>query len=93
MRVDFSAKGALATNNSLVCVTYIHDGGERCCGYVRADGGEDSSADLPDVSARLGQQGQQDVHHHLHPLGLLILLLLLCGCTNEKHKYSKVIKS
>lgn len=57
-------------------VTYIQDGTECCCGDMGADGGEDRSADLSDVSAGLGQQGQQDVHHHLHPLRLLLLLLL-----------------
>lgn len=54
--------------------TYIQDGVEGRWGNIRADGGEDCLADLSDVSAWLRQQGQQDVHHHLHPLRLLFLL-------------------
>lgn len=54
--------------------THIQDGVESCWGNIRADGGEDRPADLSDVSAWLGQQRQQDVHHHLHPLRLLLLL-------------------
>lgn len=54
-------------------ITHIYDGSECCCSYVGADGAEDRPADLPDVSALLGQQGQQDVDHHLHPLWLLFV--------------------
>lgn len=56
------------------CLTHVQDGVERCEVEVGADGGEDRLADQPDVSARLGQQGQENVHHHLHPLRLLLLL-------------------
>lgn len=52
--------------------THIQDGGESCWGNTGADGGEDRPADLSDETAWLGQQGQQDVHHHLHPLWLLL---------------------
>lgn len=52
--------------------TYIQDGGESGWGNTRADGGEDRPADLSDVAAWPGQQGQQEVHHHLHPLWLLL---------------------
>lgn len=56
-------------------VTHFQNGAEGCGGDVGADGGEDSLADLSDVSALLGEQRQQDVHHHLHPLRLCLLLL------------------
>ena len=53
--------------------TYVQDGGERGGGDVRADRGEHRLADLSDVAAGLGQQRQQDVHHHLGPVGLQLL--------------------
>lgn len=58
--------------------THIQDGGESRWGNIRADGGEDRPADLSDVAAWSGEQGQQDVHHHLHPLWLL-----LHGCKDK----------
>lgn len=54
-------------------ITHIYNGSQCCCSYVGADGAEDRPADLPDVSALLGKQGQQDVDHHLHPFWLLLL--------------------
>lgn len=63
----------MRTGAELVGVTYIQDGGEGRFGDIGADGGEDCFADQSDMSAVLGQQGQQDFHHHIHPLGLLLL--------------------
>lgn len=54
--------------------THIQDGGEGRSGDVGADGGEDGLADMPDVAAGLGEQRHQDVHHHLRPVGLRLLL-------------------
>lgn len=59
--------------------TYVQDGSEGCSVDVGADGGEDCFADQSDMSALLGKQGQQYVHHHLHPLRLLP-----CACNREK---------
>lgn len=67
-------------------VTHFQDGTEGCGGDVGADGGEDGLADLSDVSALLGEQRQQDVHHHLHPLRLCILLLSSCTQPREIKK-------
>lgn len=53
-------------------ITYIENGTEGRLCEVRTDRREDHSADLPDVSARLGQQGQQNIHHNLHPLRLQV---------------------
>lgn len=64
---------------------YIHDGGEGGGVDVGGDGGEDGLAHLPDVSALLGQERQQDVHHYLNPNGLGLLLFAGCGKVTKKY--------
>lgn len=63
------------------CTTHVYDGVEGGRSHMRTDGREDGFADLSDESTGLRQQGKQDVNHHLHPLGFL--LLLLCGSNQE----------
>lgn len=67
-------------------VTHFQDGAEGCRGDVGADGREDCLADLSDVSALLGEERQQDVHHHLHPLRLCLLFLSSCAESRDTKK-------
>jgi len=71
--------------------THVQDGGEGRGGDVGADGGEHGLADLPDVAAGLGEQRQQDVHHHLRPVGLRLLLSCGGGVYRESQIYVQYI--